>query len=428
MTCKTMSILIAAAILTTQASDLQFGGYLQNRTTLTLADEEIFSDLSQVRLEGRWDYDRGGIETNIILSAGFKPLDPFETIREGSVMDRALQELMLPLIETIGELTAETDTLAAANEELMMLMSDLNLEHIIRFLPYSSFYPSERTMLDRALVKMYFDRFDLFVGRQMIAWGTGYAFNPTDIWNRKNPLDPDAPRSGVNALRAEIPFGVLSGLSLVATPGRNFEYSSGGFRLKTNAAGFDMSISGMSVMNADRALLGLPRKIMAGADLAGQIGEIGVWAEVAANNPLYEGIEYTDFDSLYLQADFGLDYTFINGLYMILEYYYNGLGRTDPEDYGARELLYLLSGEMAGFARHYLFGGFTYDINTKYFLSAFALGNLVDGSVMLLPSIGYDMSDNITVELGAQIGVGDKETSEYGGMFPNLLLTVTGYF
>ncbi len=428
MKLKTAFCILTAAIFTTHASDLQFGGYLQNRTNLTLADEEVFSDINQARLEGSWDYSRGGIETHVILSAGFKPLDPFETIRQGSVMDRAAQELLLPLLLALGEMQSDTDSLMNAHEELSMMLSDVDFDHIIKFLPYSSLYSSEKVLLDRALVKMYFDRFDLYIGRQMIAWGTGYAFNPTDIWNSKNPLDPAAPKSGVNALRAEIPFGALSGLSLIAAPGRNFEHSGGGFRYKTNAGRFDMSISGMSVNNADRALLGIPRKIMAGADLAGQIGEVGVWAEIAVNNPLYSGMEYTDFDSLYVQADLGLDYTFTNGLYMILEYYYNGLGRTDPADYGARELIYMLSGEMAGFARHYLFGGLSHTFGNYTNASLFALGNLVDASVMLLPSVSYDVSDNITAELGAQIGIGDKKKSEYGGMFPNLLLTVTGYF
>ena len=36
--------------------------------------------------------------------------------------------------------------------------------------------------------------------------------------------------------------------------------------------------------------------------------------------------------------------------------------------------------------------------------------------------------DNIGIEIGAQIGVGDRERTEYGGVYPNAMLTVTGYF
>jgi len=226
----------------------------------------------------------------------------------------------------------------------------------------------------------------------------------------------------------EIPLGTLSGISLVGLPGRDFAHSSAGVRLKINVAGYDLSVSGMRIMNADRVLLGLPRKFIAGADLAGQIGEVGVWAEAAINNPLYGNMRYTDFDSAYVQADVGMNYTFTNGLYAMLEYYYNGLGRQNRADYGARELVHLLAGEMAGLGRHYLFAGLKYQINGRYELSAFALGNLSDHSVMLLPSLGYSPTDNITLEVGTQIGIGSRTESEYGGVYPSAALSVTGFF
>ncbi|MDG5816551.1 hypothetical protein QA601_15745 [Chitinispirillales bacterium ANBcel5] len=410
------------------ASDLRFGGYLQNRTTLTLADEEIISDIAQARLEGTWNYGQwGGIETHVLVSGALRPLDPFETVRSGSVMDRALQELLAPLLTEAIQILKEQfpDSDATGNQQLL---TDEVFESIIRYLPYSTFFPSDKTVLDRALIKAYFSPFDLFIGRQMIAWGTGYAFNPTDIWNQKSPLDPEAPRLGVNALRAEIPLGMLSGVSLVVSPGRDFAHSSGGIRVKTNVAGYDMSISGMRIMNADRALLGLPGKFMAGVDLAGEIGNIGIWAEAAFNNPVYEEMEYKDLDSSYFQVDLGFDYTFNNGVYTILEYYFNGLGQDTKEDYNSRDLIHLLTGEMAGFAKHYLFGGVSYTFSNQFDFSAFVLGNLVDHSAMLLPSIKYLVSDNITIETGAQIGIGDKNLSEFGGLFPNFLLTAKGYF
>ena len=112
----------------------------------------------------------------------------------------------------------------------------------------------------------------------------------------------------------------------------------------------------------------------------------------------------------------------------MLEYYYNGLGQTDANHYSARDLVYLLAGETAGFAGHYLFGGLRYTLRDRFTFSTFALGNLVDRSVMLLPAAGYDVSENITVETAAQIGIGDRRRSEYGGLYPNLILTVHGYF
>ncbi len=403
---------------------LEFGGYLENRTSISIAPDEIISDVAMARLEGTWDYGKyGGVETHVLLTAPLQPLDPFETMRQSSVTSRLLQEMLYPLMEMLGELQTSGDS-----SSVSLPLSQETINHFIKYLPYSTFYPSNKVLLDRALVKAYFKHFDLFIGRQMIAWGTGYAFNPTDIWNSKNPLDPDAPKTGVNALRMEIPLGDLSHISLIASPGRDLENSSGGIRYKTNIARFDLSLSGTRFMNADRKLLGLPPKMMLGADLAGQIGDVGVWAEAAFNNPIYNTIKYTDFDSSYLQVDAGLDYTFANGLYTMAEYYYNQLGQKNSSDYNVVDLINLFAGEMSGFARYYLFVGLRYEVTRQLSCALFTLGNIVDHSVMLLPAVEYILSDNIGFELGAQIGIGDRKKSEYGGMYPNCFLKITGYF
>lgn len=404
------------------SSNLQFGGYIENKTVLTVSSNELISDNALARLEGTWDIGKwGGIETHVILSAPLQPLDPFESIRKGSVMDRSLQQALHPFMEKLDDFIPSGDSTEP-------LLSEKDARRIIRHLPYSTFYPTDKVVLDRALIKTYFKHFDLFVGRQMIAWGTGYAFNPTDIWNSKNPLDPDAPKVGVNAIRLEIPLGILSGISLIASPGHDFKHSSAGLRIKSNLGHFDFSLSGMRIMNSDRVLLGLPPKIVAGADFVGEIGDIGVWAEAAFNNPVYSGMEYTDFDSSFVQAVAGLDYTFDNGLYAIAEYHFNESGCKDREDYGAKELIKLLTGEMSGFGRHYLFGGVQYSIANQYDFSLFALGNPTDRSVMLMPSVTFIPNDIISIEIGAQAGIGDHKKSEYGGAFPNLFLTVKGFF
>ncbi len=427
---KTVPALIAPALFFSAFSSAagpakpEFGGYIENRTTIHLSSEEIISDVAQARIDGNWDFGKsGGIETHLLFTAPLQPLDPFETMRDGSVTHVLLQELLSPLIDALGDFRSTGDTTSGSSP-----VSEETIDRFLTYMPYSTFYPSDRIALDRALIKAYFRHFDLFIGRQTIAWGTGYAFNPTDVWNSKNPLDPDAPKTGVNALRMEIPLGDLSRISLVASPGREIENSSGGIRFKTNIARFDLSFSGIRFMNADRRLFGLPPKTMTGADLAGQIGDIGVWAEAALNNPSHQGRKHTDFDSCFLQADFGLDYTFPNGLYVMAEYFYNQLGRKSSSEYNSTDLLHLLTGEMPGFARHYLFAGLRYDAPGGISFSAFALGNTVDRSVMLLPSVEYGLTDDINIELGAQVGTGDPDKSEYGSVLPNLYLKVTGFF
>ncbi len=434
---KTMLWVVVALLPAAAGTDnLRFGGYVENGTSVMLADEESISDAASVRLEGDWDFGkRGAIETHVLLSAALQPLDPSIAFRRNSfladIMDELEQGLMAEAADVLGQEpvdTNEVDSAQLREQARLQRKRRKQVDNLLTYLPYTSFYPVDRVLLDRALLKLYFEGADLYIGRQTIAWGTGYAFNPTDIWNRKNPLDPTAPKVGVNALRAEIPLGMLSGISLVLAPGPDFDHTSGGMRLKGNLGGFDLSISGMRIMNADRELLGLPEKWAIGADMAGQIGDVGVWTEAAVNNPVYDGMSYTDLDSLYVQADAGADYTFEWGTYVMLEYYYNGPGRGDPDDYGVRDLLYVFTGETAGFGRHYLMAGTRHTFGNYYRVSGFVLGNISDRSAMLLPSIAYDFSDNMTIELSSQIGIGDKKRTEFGAVFGNLMLTVTGYF
>ncbi len=421
--------LVVSIAFASGLENLELGGYLENKTSLMFADDESFSDIATLRIEGGWEFgERGGVETHMILSGALQPLDPFEAFKSGSVMERAMMEVLIGPMIMLDTLLVKLDSLGLMDSTSKQLESENDFETYLKYLPYSSFYPRNKIILDRALLKLYFKYFDIYIGRQMIAWGTGYGFNPTDVWNKKSPLDPNAPKVGVNAMRMEIPFGSISGLSLVVSPGADFEHSSGGFRVKGNLGGYDFSLCGMRIMNADMELLGLPKKVIAGVDMAGQIGDVGVWSECVVVNPVYMNMDYTGFDSLYIQADLGLDYTFTNGLYTMLEYYYNGLGQYTSDNYSFRDFLNMFGGEMSGMGQNYLMFGITKDMFDHYILSLFALGNLNDQSVILLPSLEYSFHDNISLKLSSQIGLGDDKKTEYGGMHSSMILTVTGYF
>lgn len=423
---KNITVILIAMIsisLAEMPGNLKFGGYVENNSSIMFGDKELITNNSILRLEGAWNYkDRGGIETHILLSKTFAPIDFNYAYKKGSLMESMMNDAMGGIMSSLPEMDSSLTSILE-DESLTNEFSNL-LDH----LPYSTFYPSDQITLDRAVLKMYFKPFDLFIGRQTIAWGTGYGFNPTDIFNVKNPMDPKAAKSGVNALRVEVPFGDLSGLSLVAVPDRDFQHMSGGFRLKGNLGNFDLSVCGIKQMNSDLELAGLPTRIIAGADLAGQIGDVGIWLEGAAINPVYKNTNYTDFDSIYAQIDAGIDYTFVNGIYLMAEYYYNGLGEKDYKDYNISGLINQMMGQMSGFGQHYLMAGFTKDFLDFFLFSTFGLVNFTDQSAMILPALDYTFSDNISLKLQGQIAVGDKKKSEYGSMNSSVSFNVTGYF
>jgi hypothetical protein len=412
----------------------QFSGYVENTTALYNDEEHTWTDVASARLEGSWSYDnRGGIELNGIARAALQPLDPFMLMDDSSVTNRIVfSTLNNTLTGSIGAIDTASPTGRNINDLLTQFSPSSegtgDIESFIRHLPYSSFYPRNSLVLDRALVKLYFKYFDLYVGRQMVGWGTGYAWNPTDVWNRKNPADPTAPKVGVNAMRVEIPFGDVSGLSLVVSPETGLDQTSGGARVKGTIGGYDISVSLIRSYTADAALLGLPERIILGGDAAGQIGDVGVFAEAALINPRSENQKYTDTERLYAQTDIGCYYTFGNGLYLITEYYFNRLGAQNRNNYNLTHLLHMLNGDMAGMGQHYGFAGITKDVFRYWVISGYALGNISDHSVMLLPSIEYSHSENIVIKLSGIFAVGDVRESEFGGVYHSGMLTVTGYF
>ncbi len=413
-----VSVLVLCGIADTRAeeSGFRFSGYIKNHCSDIVADRHMFSDVATARIEGYWDYGRrAGIETHVLLTSALQPLDPYVNVRDSSAMAAAITTLTRTLME-------QMDT------SVLSMFEGAADQHTMDYLPYSSMYQKDNVTLDRALIKYYFSVCDLYVGRQMIAWGTGYAFNPTDIWNRKSPLDPNAPKKGVNAVRTEIPLGSLSGLSLVVSPGPDVEHTGAGMRLKTYLKGFDLSMCAMRIHNADRGLLGLPEKMTCGMDMAGQLGDVGVWSEVALHNPVYPGQAYSDFDSLYAQIDAGADYTFENGVYILGEYLYNGLGEERGDNYGMQQLLRILGGDMSGFGMHYGMAGIKKTLLDFYTPSLFILVNASDRSAMLLPSFEYMFSDNLVLEASARIGIADSKNTEYGSLYPGISFKATGYF
>ena len=63
---------------------------------------------------------------------------------------------------------------------------------------------SERSFLDNAYVKLMFDHADVTVGKQQLSFGTGYVWNPTDVFNQKDITDPTYEQPGHNAVRLDL--------------------------------------------------------------------------------------------------------------------------------------------------------------------------------------------------------------------------------
>lgn len=322
------------------------------------------------------------------------------------------------------------------------------------------------------------ENLDLKVGRQRIAWGTADKFNPTD---NLNPNDWEDiihfdRRNGSEAVNLQYYFGNGASLQVVYVPffrpanlplgkfARLFqtqpglpaeltleEYTeymklprhnlksgaSAGVRFKSSVGRTDVSLSytfsrdhipvatyaSVSPVNQAGGVsihteLLFPRHHIIGADIAGQIGNVGAWAEAALFIPNREIILHTDFtalfpnspipvvtDSLMLKKDpylkfvAGFDYTFRNGIYLNVQAirgFVHERGHGNMNDY-------LLIGVERSFWNNQvlirpLAGGLTV---TDW-------GNIPENyALFYMPEITYKGIDNLEIGFGAGIFAGE---------------------
>lgn len=324
------------------------------------------------------------------------------------------------------------------------------------------------------------ENIDVKIGQQRITWGTADKLNPTDNLNPydfEDVLDFGRHRGSVainmqyyfnsdfsmqavyipifqpanmpvgifaNALNPsmDLPEGVVlnSFTDQVIMPRYNLaESSTVGLKLKGFAAGFDFSVSyvwgrdglpfstyntfipidtlgGIDIVSQ----LSFFRNHIIGADMAGSIGGVGVWAEAAAFIPENEVIMTNDFSAMYpLSPDpvtvdsvvlkkeayvkfvIGADYNFANGTYLNFQYlhgFVNERGSGNLNDYFFVQLERKFFDDKLKIVP--LAGGFIVsdwaDVGDNY-------------SIVYVPSISYMATDNAEITLSTALfdGKGD---------------------
>ena len=278
--------------------------------------------------------------------------------------------------------------------------------------------------LDRASIAYGADFGDITIGRQAIAWGSARVVNPMDVVApyAYNQLDTED-RIGVDAIRVQIPIGVLGEFDTGYVFGENLAFEKSAFFLRSqlNAVETDFSI----------ILLGFREHLMTGFDIARGIGGAGFWLEAAyvyanafdSENPNAEN---------YLRASIGLDYSFSGVAYGFIEYHFSGVGAGEPEDYLDNfDRPAYTDGAVYLMGRHYFGPGLTFQITPLISLSGVVLANISDPSVFPSLQIEYNFAQDIYLSAGGFIGIGkrpeteDEETqfrSEFGG-YPTLFFS-----
>lgn len=243
-----------------------------------------------------------------------------------------------------------------------------------------------RHRLYRAAVTLTCGNVDLKLGRQRIAWGTGRFWSPLDILNPVNPLALEREeRVGVDAALLETKLGPLSRASLVYAPSPDRGPASRVMQWHGNAAGVDGSL-----------LAGRLRGLeIAGMDVAGQIGDLGVRAEAARLNP--------DGGPTFNRWMAGADYAFATGLTLSAELYYNGAGSRDPAGY---DFAGLRSGRVASLATRYAGLFAAYEITPLLKWMTYAVLNADDRSRAVDSRLVWSIGPAADLTFGVQYFAG----------------------
>ncbi|MEE8478790.1 MAG: hypothetical protein V3S42_02165 [Candidatus Neomarinimicrobiota bacterium] len=281
--------------------------------------------------------------------------------------------------------------------------------------------------LDNVYLKAGYEHFDLTVGKQQISLGAGYAWNPTDIFNTKQLLDPTYEQTGVNAIRAEISIKGRTNLDVILAPGKDWEESVKMLKFKTGFGRFDMyGTIGQydwqrTQFNPTTFMIDKQNNLrtVIGGSVVGELAGIGIWTEGAWNKMENSN----DFSEVIV----GCDYTFTNGLYIIMEYLRNQNGVSNRDNLNINHYLQYFMGETHSLMQDYLFGYINYPLNDFVQIGLLGFGNLNDNSVALNPQLLWNLFQDVDFTIMYSHSIGDDNT-EFGLQDRGWRIRLRGYF
>ena len=265
--------------------------------------------------------------------------------------------------------------------------------------------------LDRFYVDATYEKFQLTLGRQRVAWGTALVWNPTDLFNPLSILDFDyEERPGVDAIHAQYFTSEVTKVEIAVKPGKTTSRGVIAGKILLNSWDYDFHILGGAQ----------GKNPFFGFEWAGDIAGAGFRGEVATKNISEETkkLSPTLNASWSTSAVLSADYTFTDNTYLHTEILYNDEGVTEnaPAFLPVSLSLGLLSP-----ARWSLFQELSFDVHPLVRVSGFVIYNPNDQSSAFVPSATWSALENFDVSFFGVIFSGDALT-EYGGYGKSLFL------
>ncbi len=324
-----------------------------------------------------------------------------------------------------------------------------------------------RSRLLEAYATVHFEKADLRIGKQIVAWGRADGINPTDNLTPRDftgllPFEDDQ-RFGTTAVKLDTflsqeytatvfatPFFEPSksplptgGRTLIeTTPARSLSNTEVGLKLNKVGEGFDWSVSafhGFSRLPDMRVVGSTPsgsileqhydRITVFGADFARNLGRFGFRGELAYVNTADGAGTDPDAKNPYLFWIVGIDRTIFENLNVNLQFlqrwvrrYHNPQGIADPLE---RDIA-IQNATLVG-QRDRTNNGISFRVSNKWFndtleAEVFAVVNTTRHDSFIRPLLTYAFSDHLKATIGAELYFGAADTQFDGqkrnrGMF-----------
>jgi hypothetical protein len=309
---------------------------------------------------------------------------------------------------------------------------------------------------------IHFASADLYLGKQIVAWGRADGINPTDNLTPRDytvmlPFEDDQ-RFGTPAVRldtflsqaytltafatplfepSKVPLPTAEYRVLEREPAHTLSNTAGGLRLNKVGAGLDWSLSwfrGFSLLPGMRALetalgpvleLQYDRITVYGWDFARNYGRFGFRGEAAYVDTTDDAGMDASVKNPYLHWIAGVDRTFFANLNINLQFFQRRIrNHRDIQIISSPlERNIALQNALIGGQRDRISSGVTFRVSNKWLndtleAEVFAVANIRRDDGLLRPLVTYAFSDTWKGTLGAEIYRGAADT-EFGSLKSN---------
>jgi len=272
----------------------------------------------------------------------------------------------------------------------------------------------DRNFLDNAYIKIAFDQFDITVGKQQISLGSGYVWNPTDVFNIKDVLDPTYEQPGHNAMRLDVPLGNSYTFTTLYSPGDLWRNSAKLAQLKGRISHMDYSLIAIEKIwpfhdysQFDEQIMNFPelpeKRRLFGASTEGELLGLGVWAEYG-----YNKMESTDD---FYELVIGMNYTFDFQTFIMAEFYRNTLAKKDHKDYTINDWMRQFTAEQKSISRDQVYFLVQHPVTDFVSLGSSGIFSISDKSFALVPMLNYSFSQNMEIMAYLNINFGREGTA-----------------